>query len=200
MERWYTLELRCRQWIIGLHFPRTSKLDYAELICQRRNKGWLGIRNEQQYRGLKILNFSNSLNRICFPVFHVPTNERVIKANSFGMKITLWRMYGLTVICVRSMSEWIPVEIRHKTDGLIKNQWRLRKRWKWLTLRDKAAYCRIWEKFLLTLRRTEVYWENKMNVCAFPHETKLLATWEKVTRHTYSFLLLRDTESYLRLI
>lgn len=24
-----TLELRCRQWIIGLHFPRTRKLDYA---------------------------------------------------------------------------------------------------------------------------------------------------------------------------
>lgn len=31
-------------------------------------------------------------------------------------------MYGLNVICVRGMSERIPVEVRNMIDGLIKTQ------------------------------------------------------------------------------
>lgn len=91
-------------------------------------------------------NFSNSLNHIRSPVFHVPTNERVIKANSFGMKIASLGMYRLNVICVRGIIEWMPMEVWNKTDGLIKNQCTLRKRWKWLTLKDKNSLPQNLEK------------------------------------------------------
>lgn len=79
------------------------------MICQRGNKGWLFIRNEQQHGDWRIRNFSNS-NDICSPVFHVPTNEKIIKEKSSGMKRALLGMYALNVICVRGMTEQMPGE------------------------------------------------------------------------------------------
>lgn len=38
------------------------------------------------------------------------------------MKITLLRMCGLNVICVRSMTGQMPVEVGNETNGLIMNQ------------------------------------------------------------------------------
>lgn len=166
------------------------------MIYQRRNKRWLAISKEWQFGWRRIQNVSNSFNHICFPVFHVPNSERVIKANSLGMKITLLGMCGLNVTCVRGVIKRMPVETWNKTYGLIKNQWRLGKKWKWLTLKGKNSLLQNWGEISVNWKvNGSILKKMIVFLCFSSWNRAAPATWEKVAIHIDFILLLRDTDS-----
>lgn len=140
-------------------FPRVRTIITS--VCQRRNKQWFNIWNEQQYGRQRILNLSNALNYICASVFCVSTNESIIKAKSIRKQRALWRMW---IECnLRDRHGWTDagqglkhVTLWHKTDGL-KGTKRQNKKIKVTTLKHKITHCRIWETFLPTVRQMELY-------------------------------------------
>ena len=91
----------------------------------------------------------------------------------------------------------MPVEAENKTDGLRKNHWRLRKRWKLLTLKDKNSLLQSLGEIFPNCKAngSVLRKHNESLVMLSLMKQSSPSNLRRVLRHTEFFLLLKDTQS-----